>query len=91
MKKLKFTKKSAIALYAMLAVVLSGCGFSPDSCEIAVREKYDGKSIWVKSMGSFQTIVLTKDSTLLHIQSRSMTYPYISSTDTIGVFGKHYR
>jgi len=32
MKKLNFTTKTAIALYAMLAVVLSGCENKPENC-----------------------------------------------------------
>lgn len=32
MKKLNFTTKNAIALYAMLAVVLSGCENKPENC-----------------------------------------------------------
>jgi len=87
---LKFKLHSSAVLAAILllaAVFFSSCGMSSDSCEIAVREKYDGKSLWVKSMGSFESLVLTRDSVLLQVSSRSMSYPYISNVDTLGVFG----
>jgi len=85
---LKFITSSRYFVSTLLAAVfLSSCGLSPDSCEIAVREKYDGKSLWIKSMGSFESLVLTRDSVLLQVSSRSMSYPYISNVDTLGVFG----
>jgi hypothetical protein len=78
-------KTFAISLFT---IAISSCGFSSTSCELAVREKYEGKSMWVKNYNSFHTIVLTKDSALIHIFSNGLIYPYFSKVDTLGKFSK---
>lgn len=74
--------KKVILGFGLISLLYS-CGLSNDNCELAVRQRFEGQTIWVKGAGSFNSIVLTKDSVLIYVESRKMYYPYISKIDTL--------
>lgn len=82
--------KKFFIIYTLLAcTLLIGCdAMSPRTCHLATKEyvQQQGYDIDTAMYNGFHSVVLTKDSSILWIDSNTYRYPFVKSMEVVRTY-----